>query len=126
MPLTPALEAQTVVVLGQDWYITQQGDGYKFAYDSLPDNVSYGSPEAESDVVLAGKGYDYVKLGGGAGRTEAEFARFSKKDAEAYPKYDAALEKVANVLRDLSLQIPPNVGGGLSSMIAAAESCGYT
>lgn len=55
---------------------------------------------------------DYVKLGGAPGRTEKEFARFSKKDAEAYPKYDAALEKVANVLRDLSLQIPPNVGGG--------------
>ena len=61
------------------------------------------------------------KLGGGAGRTEAEFARFSKKDAAAYPAYDAALEKVANVLRDLSLKIPPNVGGGLSSMIAAAQ-----
>ena len=65
MPLTPALEAQTVVVLGQDWYITQQGDGYKFAYDSLPDNVSYGSPEAESDVVLAGQGNDHVWLGVG-------------------------------------------------------------
>lgn len=64
---------------------------------------------------------DYLKLGGGPGRTEAEFARFSKKDAAAYPKYDAALEKVANVLRDLSMQIPPNVGGGLPSLIAAAK-----
>jgi phytoene dehydrogenase-like protein len=35
------------------------------------------------------------------------------KDADAYPHYDAALEKVAQVLRDLALQCPPNVGGGL-------------
>ena len=45
----------------------------------------------------------YLKLGGAPGRTEAEFARFSRKDAEAYPKYDAALEKVAQVLRDIAL-----------------------
>ena len=31
---------------------------------------------------------DYLKLGGGPGRTEAEFARFSAKDAAAYPAYD--------------------------------------
>jgi len=46
---------------------------------------------------------DYLKLGGGPGRTEAEFARFSKKDAEVYQHYDAALEKVAQVLRDIAL-----------------------
>lgn len=63
----------------------------------------------------------YLKLGGGPGRTEAEFARFSPADAAAYPRYDAALEKVANVLRDLALQIPPNVGGGLQSLVAAAR-----
>lgn len=63
----------------------------------------------------------YLKLGGGPGRTEAEFARFSKKDAAAYPAYDAALEKVANVLRDLSLQAPPNVGGGLTALLSAAK-----
>ena len=63
----------------------------------------------------------YLKLGGGPGRTEAEFARFSKKDAAAYPHYDAALEKVAQVLRDIALQAPPNVGGGLHSLFAAAK-----
>ncbi len=63
----------------------------------------------------------YLKLGGGTERTMAEFARFNAKDAAAYPAYDAALEKVANVLRDLSLQMPPNVGGGLSALAAAAR-----
>ena len=60
----------------------------------------------------------YLKLGGGTARTQAEFARFSKKDADAYPRYDAALEKVAQVLRDLALKTPPNVGGGLRALIA--------
>ena len=54
---------------------------------------------------------DYLKLGGGTARTQAEFARFSPRDAEAYPRYDAALEKVAQVLRDLALKTPPSVGG---------------
>ena len=64
---------------------------------------------------------NYLKLGGGAGRTEAEFARFSQKDADAYQHYDAALEKVAQVLRDIALKTPPNVGGGVRSLLAAAQ-----
>ncbi|MCW1429574.1 phytoene desaturase family protein [Novosphingobium sp. JCM 18896] len=64
---------------------------------------------------------DYLKLGGGMDRTRAEFARFSPRDAEAYPAYDAALEKVADVLRGLALEIPPNAGGGLGELVAAAR-----
>src|SRR6188768_3590104 len=30
---------------------------------------------------------DYLKLGGGTARTQAEFARFSARDAEAFPAY---------------------------------------
>ncbi|WP_226016347.1 NAD(P)/FAD-dependent oxidoreductase [Novosphingobium sp. FKTRR1] len=63
----------------------------------------------------------YLKLGGGAERTQEQFARFSQKDAATYPKYDAALEKVAQVLRDIALQTPPNVGGGVRSLLAAAQ-----
>ncbi len=98
--------------------------------------VSLLRPKVIADMKLHERGYKviertisnffpfpdtYLKLGGGADRTMAEFARFSKKDAAAYPAYDAALEKVAQVLRDIALQIPPNVGGGLSSLIAAAK-----
>jgi len=54
-------------------------------------------------------------------RTQAEFARFSAKDAAAYPAYDAALEKVAQVLRDLALKAPPNAGGGLSALADMAR-----
>ena len=62
----------------------------------------------------------YLKLGGGAARTQAEFARFSPKDAETFPHYEEALERVADVLRDLSLKTPPNAGGGIRALLAAA------
>jgi phytoene dehydrogenase-like protein len=62
----------------------------------------------------------YLKLGGGQLRTQAEFARFSKKDAETFPKYEEALERVAEVLRDLALKTPPNAGGGVRALLAAA------
>lgn len=62
----------------------------------------------------------YLKLGGGPGRTQAEFARFSQHDADAFPHYEAALERVAAVLRDMALKTPPNAGGGLRALIAAA------
>ncbi len=98
--------------------------------------VSLLRPKVIADMKLADHGYrviertignffpftdNYLKLGGAPGRTEAEFARFSRKDAAAYPAYDAALQKIANVLRDLSLKIPPNAGGGLASLVAAAK-----
>ena len=98
--------------------------------------VSLLRPQVIADMKLADHGYrvlerqisnffpfadTYLKLGGGADRTRAEFARFSQKDADAYPHYDAALEKVAQVLRDLALQCPPNVGGGLHALAAAAK-----
>jgi len=62
----------------------------------------------------------YLKLGGGEDRTRAEFARYSQKDADTFPRYEEALERVADVLRDLSLKTPPNAGGGLRALIAAA------
>jgi phytoene dehydrogenase-like protein len=62
----------------------------------------------------------YLKLGGGQARTQAEFARFSQKDAETFPKYEEALERVAEVLRDMALKTPPNAGGGFRALLAAA------
>ena len=62
----------------------------------------------------------YLKLGGGAARTQAEFARFSQKDADTFPRYEEALERVAEVLRNMALKTPPNAGGGLRALLAAA------
>jgi phytoene dehydrogenase-like protein len=63
---------------------------------------------------------DYLKLGGGTARTQAEFARFSPRDAAALPAYEVALERVAGLLRDLALKTPPNAGGGIAALLAAA------
>ncbi len=64
---------------------------------------------------------DYLKLGGGTTRTQAEFARFSQKDADTFPAYEEALERVAEVLRGISLKTPPNAGGGVRALLAAAS-----
>ena len=63
----------------------------------------------------------YLKLGGGLERTQAEFRKFSDRDAEALPAYYEALEVVADVLRDLALRSPPNMGEGLGTLLAAAR-----
>lgn len=49
----------------------------------------------------------YLKIGGG--RTQAEIAKFSERDAQRFPAYHDMLESVANVLRELSLQTPPDL-----------------
>lgn len=54
----------------------------------------------------------FLKVGGGLAATQREFARFSVRDAERLPVYWAKLERVADVLRALTLETPPNVGGG--------------
>jgi phytoene dehydrogenase-like protein len=63
----------------------------------------------------------YLKLGGGLERTQAEFRRFSARDAETLPAYYDALDGVADVLRDLALRIPPNAGGGIAELFKAAS-----
>ena len=55
-------------------------------------------------------GPDYIKVGGGLAATQAEVARFSRRDAETLPDYYAMLDRVADVMRDLLLATPPNVG----------------
>ncbi len=63
----------------------------------------------------------YLKAGGGLERTQAEFRKFSTKDAEILPAYYQTLDAVADVLRDLAMQSPPNIGEGLQTLISAAR-----
>jgi phytoene dehydrogenase-like protein len=55
-----------------------------------------------------------------AGRQRA-VAQFSQRDAERFPRYEAALARAAEVLRDLALQPPPNAGGGILELIKGAR-----
>ena len=52
----------------------------------------------------------YLKVGGG--RTREEVAKFSTRDADRIDAYQARLEAIADVLRALVLETPPNVSEG--------------
>ena len=98
--------------------------------------VSLLQPKVIADMKLVEHGYrvierpisnflpqedgGYLKLGGGLERTQKEFARFSEHDARVLPAYYEMLEGVADVLRDLALKSPPNVGGGIKTLIDGA------
>jgi len=56
---------------------------------------------------------NYLKIGGGLEATQREFARFSARDAARVASYWAKLDRVADVLRALALETPPNVGGSV-------------
>ena len=58
----------------------------------------------------------YLKIG--AGRTEQEVAKFSARDASRLAAYGERLDLIADVLRDMVLETPPNVtaGGWLAAM----------
>jgi phytoene dehydrogenase-like protein len=62
----------------------------------------------------------------GGGRTRAEVAKFSVKDAERLDDYAADLDAIADLLRELVLQTPPNVVAGswrtaLPELLSAAR-----
>jgi phytoene dehydrogenase-like protein len=57
----------------------------------------------------------YLKLGGGLARTQREFSKFSARDAERLPAYYEMLDGIGDLLRDLALQTPPDMGALLRS-----------
>src|SRR5512143_3517471 len=61
----------------------------------------------------------HINVGGGLEATQREVARFSKRDAERLPAYYERLDTVADVLRGLLLETPPNVGGGVAELFQA-------
>lgn len=67
---------------------------------------------------------DYLKSGGGLARTQAEFARFSRKDADRLPAYFDMLDAIGDVLRKLAVQTPPNLGDGLPGLLRALRQGG--
>ena len=51
----------------------------------------------------------YLMLGADKQSDVREIAKFSKRDAENYPKYEAMLERVASVVEPTLTQVPPNL-----------------
>jgi phytoene dehydrogenase-like protein len=64
-------------------------------------------PVSDSDSLVTGEG-----------RTHAEVARFSQKDADRLDAYNDRLDAIADVLRDVVLQTPPDMveGGWLQAL----------
>ncbi len=62
-----------------------------------------------------------LRTGADLAETQAQFRRFSARDAERLPAYYDMLEEGASLLRDLLLEAPPNVGGGLADVMSALK-----
>ena len=62
---------------------------------------------------------DYLKVGGG--KTKQEVARFSARDAERLDAYGEHLDVVADLLRDLVLETPPNAVSGRGLLAVLPE-----
>ncbi len=102
--------------------------------------VSLLNPRVIADMDLAGHGLRIVhrkvsnflplnareSLVVGGGRTHAEVAKFSSKDAERLDAYHARLEAIADVVRALVLKTPPNVveGGGFAALGELVKGAG--
>src|SRR5690606_20712908 len=63
-----------------------------------------------------------LRMGGADAEVRAEVARFSPADAERLPAYQTMLRRVADTFRALAAETPPNVGGGLTDLLAALRT----
>ena len=63
-----------------------------------------------------------LRVGPDTAATQAELARFSKRDAERLPAYYRMLERIADVLRDLARETPPRLAGGHGGLDDLLES----
>ena len=94
--------------------------------------VSLLNPKVIRDLDLPGHGLQVIErklanflpidesrsLIAGPGRTKAEIAKLSARDAERYDAYSDRLDAIADVLRDIVLRTPPNVvEGGWSAAL---------
>ncbi len=64
----------------------------------------------------------YLLVGRTIAETQEAVARFSKRDAERLPQYYAMLERAADVVREMLLETPPNVGGGVTDFMSALQT----
>ncbi|MBL6782199.1 MAG: NAD(P)/FAD-dependent oxidoreductase [Alphaproteobacteria bacterium] len=59
-----------------------------------------------SDMVSPLGGEDYILFSDNIAKTQESFSRFSKKDAEIYPAFDAYLNEAADIVRKLLWETP--------------------
>lgn len=97
--------------------------------------VSLLNPKVIADLDLAGHGLKVVERGlsnflplpdgrylkVAPGRTKAEVAKFSTRDAERLDAYGDRLDRMADVIRDVVLETPPNVATGQGLLAVLGE-----
>src|SRR5436190_20848865 len=76
----------------------------KHGFEMLPRSPSSFTPFPDGRYLMMGPDRDM---------TLREIARFSRKDAEAYPKYEDTLTRIADFLEPLLEQTPPDPFGGV-------------
>ena len=97
-------------------------------------SVSLLSPKVIEDMDLARHGLeirtramsyfaplengDYFLMGRSSEDKLAEIARFSAKDAQAWPEYNRRLDALVELLRATLHKTPPNLGGGLHALLS--------
>jgi phytoene dehydrogenase-like protein len=75
---------------------------------------------AYSSFVL-GANNTYIHLSNDKPRSLDILRRHCAEDAERYPGFERVIEQVADVMRDVVLETPPNIGGGLPDLWRAGK-----
>ncbi|HEY1643403.1 MAG TPA: NAD(P)/FAD-dependent oxidoreductase [Streptosporangiaceae bacterium] len=105
--------------------VSEHPFGPDFTVTSLSYVVSLMPPDVVRDLQLDRHGYhvfpqgpyfapradgQYLRLPDDPAQRHAEIAKFSEKDADAYPEYEAHLASLAGVLGPMLDEIPPKLG----------------
>jgi phytoene dehydrogenase-like protein len=105
--------------------VSEHPFGQDYTITSLSYVVSLLPADLVADLGLARHGYHvypqgpyfspradgrYLRLPDEPGQRHAEIAKFSARDADSYPVYEARLARIAAILRPLLHQIPPKIG----------------
>ena len=80
----------------------------KYGFKYLPRNPSSFTP-TKLDSIYKGK---YLILGDNAEENRKSIAQFSKRDADAYPKYEEFLGKIRDIMQPLLDNAPPDLTEG--------------
>ncbi len=84
----------------------------KHGFEMIPRSPSSFTPFPDGRSLL---------MGPDKALTHREIAKFSAKDAEAYPRYEAMLTRVADFLEPLLVQTPPDPWGGVGDLLRLAK-----
>src|SRR4051794_22032155 len=79
----------------------------KYGFEMLPRSPSSFTPFPDGR---------YLMMGPDKEMTHREIAKFSRKDADAYPKYEEMLTRVADFLEPMLVKTPPDPFGGLGDL----------